>query len=69
MFSKVLLEGDRNMERFMIDEFRQEKEQAKLAELSHKEQVRYGDAHEIICAASPRFYFTSYFRYGFKIRL
>lgn len=30
MFSKVLLEGDRNMERFMIDEFKKEKEQAKL---------------------------------------
>lgn len=29
MFSKVLLEGDRNMERFMIDELRQEIEQLK----------------------------------------
>lgn len=29
MFSKVLLEGDRNMERFMIDELRQEVEQLK----------------------------------------
>lgn len=38
MFSKVLLEGDRNMERFMIDEFKKEKEQAKLeAELAKAE--------------------------------
>lgn len=40
MFSKVLLEGDRNMERFMIDELRQEKEQAQREAEEAKENAK-----------------------------
>ena len=39
MFSEVLLEGDRNMERLMIDEFRLENEQLKREAEAAKQQA------------------------------